>query len=278
MSSDHWPMPLSHRLFKFAQFAVNPAKRLVIFVHGYLGSARKTWGGFAIEPPSDEWWRESDLVFAEYNWFGGSVASLADDLLRALEEHFPTVPGGWQTSKGSGPRRNPEEEYEELVLVGHSLGGLVIRYAMAIAARNATPGLASGLSPTSHPALKATVRLFSPAISGTRVGENGERTDMPVLAELLHMALAPSVAYKDLKRSSPSIAYARDVTVEHAHLIGGSLFASILWASPDRIVFDTPYVTDVAVSYWTGRSHSTVCKPARDYPVPYQVVRWGKPL
>ena len=63
MSSAHWPMPLSHRLFKFAQFAVNPATRLIVFVHGYLGSAQKTWGEFAIDPPSDDWWRESDLVF-----------------------------------------------------------------------------------------------------------------------------------------------------------------------------------------------------------------------
>ncbi len=192
MSRNHWPMPpLSHRLFKFAQFAVNPpATRLIIFVTGTSAALGGLGGQFAIDPPSDEWWGESDLVFAEYNWFGGSVSSLADDLLQAVEEHFPTVPGGWKTHKESGPRRNPEARYQELVLVGHSLGGLVIRYAIASAATKMNPEPASGVDPISHPVLRAAVRLFSPAISGTRVGEKGELTDMPVLADLLRMALA----------------------------------------------------------------------------------------
>jgi pimeloyl-ACP methyl ester carboxylesterase len=277
VSSDHWPMPLSHRIFKYAQFAVVPAKRLIVFVHGYRGSARHTWGEFATNPPSDKWWRESDLIFAEYNWYSSSVPSLADDLLRAIEEHFPTVPGGWSTHKGSGPRRNSVAKYSELVLVGHSLGGLVIRYAIATAIQKANPTLKSGIAPVEHPILKATVRLFSPAISGTRIGEKGERTDVPVLASLLHMALAPSVAYKDLKRGSPSVAFARDVTVRLAPSTAGPLLASILWASPDRVVFDTPYITDLVVNHWRDRTHSSVCKPGNDYPVPYQLVRWGEP-
>jgi pimeloyl-ACP methyl ester carboxylesterase len=278
VSSGHWPMPLSDRLFKFAQFAVAPAERLIVFVHGYLGSARQTWGDFAIDPPSDDWWLGSDLVFAEYNWYKSSVSSLADDLLQAIEATFPRVPGGWATEKGSGPRRNPEQPYRELVLVGHSLGGLVIRHAIASAAKKANPTPGSGTEPVSHPILSAAVRLFSPAISGTRIGEKGELTDVPVFANLLHLALAPSVAYKDLKRGSPSIAYARDVTVELAAVMPGPLLASILWASPDRVVFDTSYTTDVEVNHWRGRNHSGVCKPSNDYPVPFQLVRWGVPL
>lgn len=277
MSSDHWPMPLSHNVFKYAQFAVRPPKRVVIFVHGYLGSARRTWGEFATDPPSTKWWRESDLVFAEYNSYGRSVPSLADDLLRAIEQHFPSVAGGWVSSKGSGPRRGPQMQYRELMLVGHSLGGLVVRYAIASEAKKVNPAPDAGIMPDDHPVLQATVRLFSPAISGTRVGEKGEQTDLPVLAGLLQMAVAPSLAYKDLKRSSPAVAFARDVTVQLAPTLAGPLVASILWANPDRVVFDTPYVTDLEVNHARDRTHSSVCKPRRDYPVPYELVQWGRP-
>ncbi|HDL00716.1 MAG TPA: hypothetical protein ENH23_00590, partial [candidate division Zixibacteria bacterium] len=86
----------------------------VILVHGFMGDIRKTWGGFPELLNSDT---EIDCEIAQYGYStsywpligkDASIHNLAEGLLTEI-------------------RSRCDLENDEIILVGHSLGGLVIR-------------------------------------------------------------------------------------------------------------------------------------------------------
>lgn len=261
-----------HDLVRHALVSRRPATRLVIFVHGWRGDATSSWGGF-YTPPNDDWWQDADLVFVQYDSTAETVTATSDRIRRQIGDFFP-VPYKRMLVDEEGPvRADFDSPYDELVLVGHSLGGLVLRRALVDSMHE---WRASGYRAGQRPViLEAALRLFSPASAGFQPrGLLGAFKSAPLwwIAEMF----LTSGAYPDLQRGSVLIKQTQDWTEAY----GGdgrasALAASILWANPERVVITDRYETDARTQTADKTTHSSVCKPSDKYTLPYRFVQKG---
>jgi pimeloyl-ACP methyl ester carboxylesterase len=101
----------------------NGAKAAIVFVHGFGGSAKSTWGGFpdflASDPRLNEW----DIFNLGYN------TGLAPDILARIWTADPSITelSQFLSAQTSSSRM---KDYEALVVVAHSMGGLVAQRAV----------------------------------------------------------------------------------------------------------------------------------------------------
>jgi pimeloyl-ACP methyl ester carboxylesterase len=103
--------------------------RLVVFVHGFRGGAVRTWGEFDESGPTGTWWAQSDLLFVSYDSVRENITGVATRLRRELPGFFPEPAD--RLIETCSSVREISRPYDELILVGHSLGGLIVRRALA---------------------------------------------------------------------------------------------------------------------------------------------------
>src|ERR1700683_3851427 len=117
----------------------------VVFVHGLLGDPVSTWWRFQklVDEENDPggFWNRCDLYFYRYESFGHSVSELSQQLRGFLDAVFPApsanvfelavLPEIRQILAPDLPVQEPvlPLRYGSLFLVGHSLGGVVVRQA-----------------------------------------------------------------------------------------------------------------------------------------------------
>jgi pimeloyl-ACP methyl ester carboxylesterase len=265
--------------------SASDVKRAVFFIHGYSGSARDTWADFISlvddAQYSSDWWQNSDLFF--YDYYRPSVFSRvsksATALFSFLDELFPTPRADLFT--GAFKTLRDKFQYDEVVLVGHSEGGLLIRNAILKAAGkdqrlDAYHYDKTLPQPQPEGLLKAQLRLFAPAIAGESItGLLGFISRLPVIEPALNSF---SPAKKGLASGSSPVALARTYTDNKANELSMECFkAHILWAEDDKIVDDIKYERDVECTAIRKpkSSHTSVCKPTTDYLMPIGFVEKG---
>ncbi|BDO42093.1 hypothetical protein [Cellulomonas sp. NTE-D12] len=272
--SAHIYSHISHPLQVHGLASTTTAKRLVVFLHGWWGDIIKSWGDFAVSPDYDQWWQEADLLFIGYDSTREDITAMAARLGRYIRDFYPTPAVNFTAARFSDPA-NSNVEYDELVLVGHSLGGLIIRRAVIDAADewvNSTN--CTGAPPV---LLEAQLRLFSPASAGFRPAGRLALAYGPGIGPFVAMLLRTATAYSDLQPGSQVIANTRQRTeraVTEWHF--ESLRADLLWANPDRVVITERYDTDRHSHAADGKSHRSVCKPTLKYDLPYVFVEGGR--
>lgn len=259
--------------------------RAVVFIHGFNGSASKTWTDFLSlvddDVPNTGWWKPSDLFFFDYQW-----ASVDHQLVNNTIEVFKFARAVFpQPEKVLGPDNGfrPESfRYKELVLVGHSEGGLLIRRAIIEAAQDdeeitaliaADRGVTSDLPPP-RGLLTASVRLFAPALGGAKItGLLGVLTSLGPIAA----ALAGSASKSGMEPTSPAVTQPRTQTDRYAERLPYACFrAHILWAHTDRIIIGEKYTLDKHCrTFPDGTDHVSVCKPTINYLLPLSFVERG---
>src|ERR1039458_259843 len=198
-------------------------KRAVVFIHGFNGSAKGTWTDFMslVDDPqaSTNWWEAADLFFFDYQW-DSVFRQLTNNTLKIykfIEEIFPKP----EIIGRAYAYRCQSFEYDELFLVGHSEGGLLLRRVIVEAAQRDT-GIGtfmrdSRYTEISQPAaagiLKAKMRLFAPALGGDmQSGLVGVLASLPVVSN----ALSASAAKKGMDQGAPSVTEARRLTDRYA--------------------------------------------------------------
>jgi hypothetical protein len=180
------------------------------------------------------------------------------------------------------PFRDRAFRYRELVLVGHSEGGLLLRKAVLEAAqreptlqafleenrdRNAAPPLPSGM-------LMARMRLFAPALGGEMLtGLWGIAASLPVISNVL----VSSAAKRGMSPSSAAVTEARRQTDRYAANVLFDCFrAHILWAEHDLFIIGEKYERDKqSLNFPTGTTHASICKPTPKYLLPLGFVELG---
>lgn len=261
----------------------------VVFVHGFGGDALKTWLDFHSLIDDDERFRNADCYFFQYNSFGNSIRNSSSDFRKLLEE-LREAPEAWFTSSpGSVPRRlrrlmarsqaislrTGPTAYQQLVLVGHSLGGVVLRHAIRHHANKYADRILDAAPGVTVPwILRAGLRLFSPAISGVRpAGLKGVALRLGGLRTLARVVLGGSPSYAALDPARNYVGKLRDDTEAYAaHFTELPAFrADILWARPENIVEDEAYNIDEDEER-RGKSHTAVCKPTKEYLDPLDLV------
>ncbi|MDE1672663.1 esterase/lipase family protein [Nocardia gipuzkoensis] len=234
-------------------------RRLVVFVHGFNGKAVTTWNSFPESGVYRRWWMESDMLFIGYPSTKDTVTGVSHRLRNTLARFFPIPYPDAMVVDGISVRSDTESPYEELVLVGHSLGGLIIRRALCDAAIAWDMEGRSGPRPA---LLDAQIRLFSPASAGFQAaGVLGALRAMTIW-QVVEVFLRRSPAYSELQPGSTSLLETRARTERLAGQSGfDALRAHIVWASPDEVVVSERYSTDHVDDAWDGTTHSSVCKP-----------------
>jgi hypothetical protein len=247
-----------------------------VFVHGFRGDAIASWQQFPDVDLAGTWWQESDLLFVGYDSVTDSIPGVAARLRRELPRFYPRLPAGLLEVGGEQLRSDLTGPYPGLVLVGHSLGGVILRLllcdlAMAWHENGAT---ARGRPPL----LDAEVRLFSPASGGFRSAGWLGLVQASSLWRAVNMQLRRSSAYTDLQPGSSLLRDTRrrteQLVAEHGDLLK-VLRASIIWASPDNVVLAERYDSDRVDDSVDGTTHRTVCKPRSDYARPWRFVETG---
>ncbi len=188
------------------------AVRLVVFVHGFAGKPVSSWYRFPDSGRASEWWRASDMLFVGYESWKERPGETAAWLRDRLNDFYPELPAELLRKRDAMIRVPSGKRYDELLLVGHSLGGFVVRLALYQQARiwlfeerDNDPAAAR------PPLLDAQVRLFSPASAGfDPAGLLGMLAVSGCLLSVGNVALHRSPAFTTLKKGSDLLISARD--------------------------------------------------------------------
>jgi pimeloyl-ACP methyl ester carboxylesterase len=271
----------------FGLMATRPpqsVERAVVFVHGFNGSARDTWTDFLSlvdEPGAGEWWAASDLYFFDYQW-ASVFSQLINNTLGLYKFIRATFPNPTDLLGKENPFRDRSFQYRELMLVGHSEGGLLLRKAILEAAQreqNLQSFLDSNKSGESEPPLAmgllmAHMRLFAPALGGEMLtGLFGIVASLPIISNFL----VSSAAKRGMSPSSAAVTEARKQTDRYADKLPYDCFrAHIIWAENDLVISAEKYEKDKqCLNFPKGTSHTSVCKPTQSYPLPLEFVELG---
>ena len=249
-------------------------QRLVVFVHGFGGRPTKTWNDFS-EIHDDDWWRRADLLFVGWSSVMRDVTTIANLLSSELPSFFPKLPHEL-TRVGGIELRPSATHYDDLFLVGHSLGGVVLRKFMLDEVQDWDSTRTEGeLAPA---VLNAHLRLFSPASAGfSPTGFLGLVHSIHSIREIGELMLAVSPNFQTLKIDSPRLRELRDETVKYVDRGYTELRARILWAGKDHVVEPRRYPSDHREYSQQDHTHGSVCKPNLDYRAPWTFVERGRP-
>ncbi|MBV9161259.1 MAG: hypothetical protein JO281_06845 [Pseudonocardiales bacterium] len=182
--------------------------------------------------------------------------------------------------RGASARLVTGLPYSELLLVGHSLGGVVIRRALCETAHSWIEQRTADPQAPLPPLLKAETRLFSPASAGfLPSGWLGHIKAFPSLWRLFLLMLQGSSSFNELQEGSQILTNTQKRTEELLEKQPDELRglrARILWANPDNIVVTERYNTDHPPCSIDGTNHLSVCKPGNTYQIPWQFVETGQ--
>jgi hypothetical protein len=174
--------------------------------------------------------------------------------------------------------------YENLVLVGHSLGGVLLRQAILdIAAQRGYDNVdVFQMSQEDRDILDATLRLFAPAIFGFDPTHLiGYFLNFACGVPPLRLALKPLLdsnpPYKDLELKSERLQDLRRRTELLARQLPSAraLRAEIVYGSEDHVVHIDRFDCDPVAEIARDQSHTSICKPTAEYQAPLRFV-YGK--
>jgi len=258
------------------------ADTAVIFVHGFGGKPTSTWRNFQglVDEYSTEypWWATSDMFFYAYE-------SLHTPIRRNAELLGDFVQTVWHDGWRATNRRDDNQNYKDLILAGHSEGGVVIRRlildryeAVKLAVETANPtvdaeamkaALKSALD--SDFLLASYLRLFAPACMGTNFSSwIGFLSSFSLFVSAI---TASSLVRNELLPESPVLDKLK-LGTEQAHAEFReirSLYTQPLFGVPDQVVYSESYQGEKLL--WDrGYDHFGVCKPDYTHKKPLEFV------
>ncbi|QXQ11721.1 alpha/beta hydrolase [Paeniglutamicibacter sp. Y32M11] len=252
---------------KVAYAASIPPKRLIVFIHGFLGRDKSSWGNMVDFPEGEQFWLESDLLFVGYKTIQSnqSIQGLSGNIHEELKCYYPAQNSSMYMSGDYKLREYNNEEYEELYLVGHSMGGVIVKQIVSNDAANVINNLQEEVIYSN-----SNVRLFSPAHGGFR--------PMGTLWLLcMGEILSPFISYlADLKVNSPYLTDLKgrcDILASRFSVTPLGLTNLILWARPEHVVAVTSTSVDVVIGEVRGKTHTTICKPSSSYVTPWTFIQ-----
>jgi hypothetical protein len=239
----------------------------IIFVHGVDGGPTETWTEFQsmIDSHAEQfpYWKTSDAFFFTYGDILSSIEDSSGRFNDFLDLVFPCL--SQRVLDLSPELAAPTRAYERLVLIGHSEGAVVIRAAIANAAKKFVVH-----GKKKAPILDARVSLFAPAHLGfVPTGWLGVLIALTNILELAKIAIAfssPASEMHDktlllqLKDTSERLFQARsDIPALTAH---------VLFGSDEHVVVRGSYYQDCQHDPETAKDHRRICKPSADYQRP----------
>ncbi|HEX8215347.1 MAG TPA: hypothetical protein VF582_07750 [Allosphingosinicella sp.] len=235
-------------------FADSHAERLIVFVHGFAGTATRTWRGMEalLAEPGVQ---AADVIFYGYGSLAAparnSAALFLEMLTACAEQQRP-----WQHAlfrAGAPGTRN----YSDILIIAHSLGAVVARRALLDAIADHRPWVGD-----------SRLLLFGPAHMGTRLIELKKMLRSGVgsiLADLFTFASLKMPVLDDLDRGSP---FLRDLAHESEAALAAGLTQpvraeGVVFGERENVVVTDPFCQDPRATVWQGEDHCSVCRVPR---------------
>jgi len=161
-------------------------------------------------------------------------------------------------------------KYEELILVGHSEGGFILRRVIVDAVKAQKQNKPVDV-------LGAKLRLFAPALLGIQAtGRLGMLYRFVIIGGIAKMWLSRGSAYQELKGGSAILDTIKDDTVALANAdVNGeitALRALIIWGRNENIVQPGEYLCDTRYGVVANQNHVSICKPTDKYLTPLDFI------
>jgi pimeloyl-ACP methyl ester carboxylesterase len=248
----------------------------IVFVHGFRGNPIGTWKDFpgiadiAAHSPQ---WVSCDLYFFDYGDTVRSIDDSSDDLEEFLNKIYPRPIEGVVQScdqARSRPERTPIE-YGQLILVGHSEGGVVIRACIAELGKKLYRDGANS------PILGARLVLFAPALFGflpTRwFGLVYQFFPLGKLVDLVTAWSIPAAEMLDVRVLDQIRESNERLSSEFPD--HDAFTAHVVFGVDETVVRRQRYFQDVKYTAIEGKNHVNVCKPSLEYQTPLPFVIGG---
>lgn len=248
MSNHSLPIKLPYGENTMAYCCYDTPKTLVVFIHGFNGSAVETWNDFPVFIQKHPKFRQADVVFYGYESLklqAGNLKLHFFDFLNAITKPY--------SNRIPFPARNLPKAfaYDKVIIVAHSLGAVVTRLAFLHAYEKKCKWLN-----------KCKPILYAPAHWGSLIPENFKEcfqgvfsifrgfavTRYPIIADLT----SGSIVLNDLQEKSRKLCESRNL---------GFLRAHVIWAEREIVVVNNPFCNDYPVDQIKDTVHTSVCKP-----------------
>jgi pimeloyl-ACP methyl ester carboxylesterase len=224
-----------------------PASALLVFVHGFTGSALDTWNDFPRLFQELDDMAHTDVIFYGYDSVRGQVnnhAAVFYDFLHTII---------------------PERHYVRIVLVAHSLGAIVIRRGLLFAKTAAQEWLE-----------KVRMVLFAPAHRGARP-HNLVAEFLPSVGKILFsLGLLAAPVLDDLRPDSLTISNLIDESQGHLRAGEGDFTKAyrVIWAAKEIVVHNEQFCEDPPPTVVPAQTHMSVCKTKQpSYELPIQQIQ-----
>jgi len=237
----------------YAHLVFGHPRRAIVFVHGFAGDALQTWTKFPDLLTEQPELADCDLIFYSYDTFSQQLGNMATPFMRFLRELLQN-PAAMINRGRSHFARRASVQYDEVLIVAHSLGAVVTRRALLDAQGNTETWVAKTRFMLFAPADCGAnqISLVSESLQGVPFGTLGSgaiKFSVPVLASL-----------------EPGCGDLQDLLRHTNELTAGGgapfLFAErVLWASNETVTTKKKFLVREWADEIPNTTHTSVCKP-----------------
>jgi pimeloyl-ACP methyl ester carboxylesterase len=242
----------------------NPSGRALLFIHGYGGNPVGTWADFHELLPMEAQAAPCDMIFYDYDGLRADMMASAEIFRQFLVSLFGRPAALINTSLPVSAARPAEFRYKEIIVVGHSLGAVIARFAILQAHGAGMPWVAN---------LKLI--LFAPAHMGASV----VTLALSVISGLPFLMLAAGVIrfqsplIDQLKKGSDEL---KNLGEQTKKALGTGkcdclIARKVIHAEDEKIVSNLQFCSDPPAIPFAG-DHFSVCKPKHNFPDPLNQV------
>jgi triacylglycerol esterase/lipase EstA (alpha/beta hydrolase family) len=245
-----------------AQWARDPTGKVFLFVHGYGGNAIGSWSEFNVRLPDEASCRKADIIFYGYNGIRADVISSASLLFRFLDRMVSSAPDFVNSTLPASARRPSSFSFQEIVIVAHSLGAVITRWALLFAHDNQRDWLN-----------RTRFVLFAPAHTGANVARlaTWAFSRLPIALPLTALYKFYSPLVDQLEPGSEILQYLEQRTT--AAIAAGALSlrpVRVFIAEYENIVTNLPFGGDPSPIAFDGTNHFSICKPRAAFTRPVE--------
>lgn len=253
-----------------AFFAIDTSpENLLVFVHGFNGSAIDTWNRFPSMICYDSFFSNSDIVFYGYPSLHKQLTAHANNFLDFLSIELDFGGGSKSHLRLFIEARGLQSRsYKKVVIVAHSLGAIVAREALLQANRENQEWLE-----------KIHLALFAPAHMGiTRVKDLVfDLMDLSLILKFIGRIIEYNhPILLELDKDSQILKKIKDDTQALLATKKDGFWVAklVVHSSNDKVVSNVQFCGDPKAWEVDDKSHSEVCKPAEKmYEMPIELIK-----
>ena len=255
------PIFINHGKNTVGYFTTSKPENLIIFVHGFNGSATDTWDEFPALIKDNDEYANSDVVFYGYESLKGQANNNA---LRFY--NFLKIIAETNSNKFGYSRKNldPNFSYSKILIVAHSLGSIVVRRALLSAKAENKIWLTN-----------TRMIMFAPAHRGARI-QNLISESLPTLGKIFAgLGFITIPVLDDLRPESQTIINLIHETEQLLQQNQGEFTTAhtVVWANNEIVVHNERFCQDPVAILVDNKSHTKVCKPVRpNFLTPFEIV------